>query len=185
MGSAAAILSSALAQLGVPYVFGAETPGTAFDCSGLTRYAYAAAGIQLPHSAQAQQSMAVPVSSPAPGDLVFWGAPAYHVAIYAGDGQIVSAPQPGDVVKRSAIWGSPTFGHIPGVDTAIAPVLNAGGALSSWSSDLLTSLTGSARGIVIEVAVIGLGLALAGLGLYRGVISPATSASRRGAMELI
>lgn len=97
---AAAAVSMARAQLGKPYVYGASGPDS-FDCSGLTAYAWAAGGVSLPHNAAAQQSLGTPVdqSDLQPGDLVFFGSPAYHVAIYIGDGMIIHAPTTGDVVK--------------------------------------------------------------------------------------
>jgi cell wall-associated NlpC family hydrolase len=95
---------TALAQLGKPYVWAAAGPDT-FDCSGLTMVAWQAAGVQLPHLASAQQSMGTRVdkSQLRPGDLVFFGSPAYHVAMYIGSGMIVQAPNSGDVVKISPL----------------------------------------------------------------------------------
>lgn len=96
----AAILEAAYSQIGVEYVYGASSPGEAFDCSGLTSWAYAQAGIDIPHSSAAQAQMADTVSSAddlQPGDLVFYignvGASqsGNHVAIYAGDGQVIHA----------------------------------------------------------------------------------------------
>jgi cell wall-associated NlpC family hydrolase len=97
----------ALAQLGKPYVFGAAGPDT-FDCSGLVMAAWALTGIQLPHYAPSQAELGTPVSSPElllPGDLVFipgadgtMQAPG-HVGMYLGQGDIIEAPQTGDVVK--------------------------------------------------------------------------------------
>ncbi len=91
---------TALSELGKPYVWAASGPSS-FDCSGLTMTAWAAAGVSLPHLASSQQSMGTPVdrSQLRPGDLVFFGSPAYHVAIYMGSGMIIQAPQTGDVVK--------------------------------------------------------------------------------------
>lgn len=96
-GSAAQVVAVAMAQQGKPYVFGAAGPN-AFDCSGLTQFAYKAIGISLPHSSSAQQGYGTPVSlsALAPGDLVF--APG-HVAIYIGNGMVVHAPVPGAVVR--------------------------------------------------------------------------------------
>lgn len=95
----AAILAAAYSQLGVTYVYGASSPGEAFDCSGLTSWAYSQAGIEIPHSSAAQAQMATNVSSEdlQPGDLVFYIGNAggsqsgNHVALYAGDGQVIHA----------------------------------------------------------------------------------------------
>jgi cell wall-associated NlpC family hydrolase len=93
-------VDTALAQLGDPYVWAGAGPDV-FDCSGLTQFAYAAAGIYLPHSSSMQSTMGTPVaqSDLQPGDLVFFYSPVSHVAMYIGNGQIVQAPTAGDVVK--------------------------------------------------------------------------------------
>ena len=105
-GSAAAqtAVSTAMAQIGDPYVWGAGGPN-AFDCSGLTQYAYAAAGISLPHSSRMQSTMGVPVSRAAlqPGDLLFFYSPVSHVGMYIGNGQMVHASTFGVPVKTASI----------------------------------------------------------------------------------
>jgi cell wall-associated NlpC family hydrolase len=72
--------------------------------------AFAAAGISLAHSAAAQQREGVKVSLSAlqPGDLVFWGRPAYHVGIYVGGGKVLDALHTGTDIQVQAIWGSPS-----------------------------------------------------------------------------
>lgn len=101
---AAAAIASARAELGKPYVWGASGPDS-FDCSGLTAWAWGHAGVNLPHSAAAQQGMGSSVgrSELLPGDLVFFGSPAYHVALYIGGGLIIHAPTTGDVVKIASL----------------------------------------------------------------------------------
>jgi peptidoglycan DL-endopeptidase CwlO len=108
-GRAAAALAFAYAQLNKPYRFGGAGLRT-FDCSGLTMRAYAAAGISLPHSAAAQQHAGrrVSLSQLQPGDLVFWGNPAYHVGIYVGGGRVLDAPHTGTVVQIQSLWGRPS-----------------------------------------------------------------------------
>ena len=108
-GGAAAALRYAYAQLGKPYQFGGAGPNS-FDCSGLTMRAWGAAGVSLSHSSSAQQheGRPVPLSALQPGDLVFWGNPSYHVAIYIGGGRVIAAPHTGTVVQIQAIWGSPS-----------------------------------------------------------------------------
>ena len=85
-------VDTALAQVGDPYVWGAGGPD-AFDCSGLTQYAYSAAGISLPHSSRSQAGMgqAVSRSELQPGDLLFYYSPTSHVAMYIGNGKMVHA----------------------------------------------------------------------------------------------
>jgi cell wall-associated NlpC family hydrolase len=83
---------TARAQVGKVYEYGGAGPDT-FDCSGLTQYAYAAAGVELPHSSRGQSEPGTPVdrANLLPGDLVFFYSPVSHVGIYVGDGQMVHA----------------------------------------------------------------------------------------------
>jgi cell wall-associated NlpC family hydrolase len=105
-------VDTALAQRGKPYLWAAGGPGS-FDCSGLVQYAYAAAGIDLPHSSRMQAGIGRSVSRGElqPGDLVAFYSPISHIGIYIGNGQMVHAPSSGDVVKISPIdrmGGSPS-----------------------------------------------------------------------------
>jgi cell wall-associated NlpC family hydrolase len=115
----------ALAQIGTPYVWGGETPGVGFDCSGLAQAAYAVAGIRLPRVAQDQYDATakVPPGSPLkPGDLVFFGggpSSIDHVGLYVGvvDGQsvMVDAPHTGADVRAEgfpATVGAPFGGLV-------------------------------------------------------------------------
>ena len=112
--AAAKAVEAALAQLGSPYVWGAEGPST-FDCSGLTSFAYAAAGVTIPRVSRSQFSAYAgmrPVDSMhlVPGDLVFFAdnprnpATVHHVGLYIGRGLMVEAPHTGAVVRTSPIW---------------------------------------------------------------------------------
>jgi cell wall-associated NlpC family hydrolase len=105
-GAAGIAVRFAYAQLGKPYQWGASGPGS-YDCSGLTMRAWGAAGVSLPHSAASQQSMtaAVPSGDLAPGDLIFFGSPAYHVGIYIGSGEMIDAPYTGTDVRIDPISG--------------------------------------------------------------------------------
>jgi len=93
-----AALDWALAQVGTPYIWGGETPGVGFDCSGLVQAAYTAAGVPLPRTAQAQYDATTPISPGDPveaGDLVFFGSgptDITHVGIALGSGAMVDAP---------------------------------------------------------------------------------------------
>ena len=101
-------VAAAMAQLGVPYVFAAASPGVAFDCSGLTKYAWGTVGVSLPHFAASQFSISPHVSQAdiQPGDLIFYYEPIGHVGMYVGNGQLIHAPRTGDVVKISTVnWG--------------------------------------------------------------------------------
>ncbi|MGC5005147.1 C40 family peptidase [Streptomyces sp. DT203] len=86
----------ATAQIGKPYVWGAEGPGS-YDCSGLTSQAWAAAGRPIPRTSQEQwrQLPHIAVKDMRPGDLIIYHSDASHVGMYIGDGAIVHAPRPG------------------------------------------------------------------------------------------
>jgi cell wall-associated NlpC family hydrolase len=104
-GAAGKAMEVAMAQIGKPYVYGADGPDS-FDCSGLTMYAYAAAGVSLPHSSRAQYGYGTPVAYGQwqVGDLLFYGGSAstiHHVALYIGNGNIVHASTSGVPVKTA------------------------------------------------------------------------------------
>ena len=107
------IVSSSMAYIGVPYVFGGTSPG-GFDCSGYVRYVFAQAGIYLPRTADAQYEMGTPISTGElrPGDLVFFSTYDYgasHVGIYLGDGNFINASSSRGVAidsLYSGYWGS-------------------------------------------------------------------------------
>jgi cell wall-associated NlpC family hydrolase len=103
-------VNTALAQVGKPYVWGASGPSS-FDCSGLTMYSYAAAGVALPHSSSAQSTMGTPVSRDQlqPGDLVFFYSPVSHVGMYIGNGQMVHASTSGEPVKVVSLDSMPDY----------------------------------------------------------------------------
>jgi cell wall-associated NlpC family hydrolase len=101
-------LAAALTAKGTPYVWGGTRPG-GFDCSGLMLWSFKKAGLSLPRTAAAQSVVGQPVSlaNLQPGDLVFFYSPVSHVGIYVGNGQVLNAPQTGDVVKLSPIARMP------------------------------------------------------------------------------
>ena len=107
-GSGSSAVDFALAQVGDAYVYGAAGP-SAWDCSGLTMAAWAAAGVSLPHSAAMQSGMgtAVSVSDLQPGDLVFYYSPVSHVGMYIGNGQLVHAPNPSTSVEVVSVTSMP------------------------------------------------------------------------------
>lgn len=109
--SSSSVVRTALALRGTPYRYGGTT-ASGFDCSGFTSYVYKKAGKSLPRTARAQAAATTRVSSPKAGDLVFWGYPAYHVAIYVGNGKVVAARKPGTVVSTQNLWGSYYFGRV-------------------------------------------------------------------------
>ncbi|GGJ96513.1 hypothetical protein GCM10011583_30080 [Streptomyces camponoticapitis] len=111
-GRAAAALAAADTQVGKPYISGAEGPNS-YDCSGLTQWAYAQAGVALTRTTYTQVNDGVRIGRGelAPGDLVFFSGLS-HVGLYAGNGQVLHAPKPGTVVRYEAMeWaGSFQFG---------------------------------------------------------------------------
>lgn len=107
-GSGWAIVSAAENYLGVPYVWGGAS-GSGVDCSGLVMLAHQAIGVGLGHSSGSQGGGGQAVNGMAnalPGDVVCYPG---HVGIYIGNGQMIHAPQTGDVVKVASVYGSPWF----------------------------------------------------------------------------
>jgi cell wall-associated NlpC family hydrolase len=107
---ALAVVATARKELGVPYRWGGSSPQTGFDCSGLTQWAYAKAGIQIPRTSEQQilASNGHPVDRKhlIPGDLVFFrdsGGDVHHVGISLGGDKFLAAPHTGDVVKVSSL----------------------------------------------------------------------------------
>jgi peptidoglycan DL-endopeptidase CwlO len=101
-------VGAALSVQGTQYVWGSADPGVGFDCSGLTSWAWAQAGVYIPHSSAAQYSLPhVPLGSVQPGDLIFYYSPISHVALYIGGGQIVHATHPGPdgAVHTDSMYG--------------------------------------------------------------------------------
>ncbi|WP_343101365.1 NlpC/P60 family protein [Romboutsia sp. MSSM.1001216sp_RTP31141st1_G3_RTP31141_220114] len=103
-GKASKLINIAKSKLGSPYVWGATGPNK-FDCSGLTSWCYKQIGINIPRTSR-EQGVAGKYVSKAnlqPGDLVFFNNPISHVGMYIGNGQMIHAPKPGDVVKIVSI----------------------------------------------------------------------------------
>ncbi|MDQ4024689.1 MAG: NlpC/P60 family protein, partial [Actinomycetota bacterium] len=97
---AQAAVDAALSQLGKPYQWAAAGPDS-YDCSGLTMWAWARAGVSLPHNSGMQYAATPRVdrSDWQPGDLLFFGSPIHHVSMYIGNGQMVEAPYTGSQVR--------------------------------------------------------------------------------------
>lgn len=165
----------ALAQLGKPYLWGGVGPN-AYDCSGLTSKAYAAAGVTIPRTAamQMRTGKSVPnIESALPGDLIFPYVNGSHVTMYLGNGQQVEAPTAGKNVQVSRIYKTaggikrivegggtavnvagtnppPGGGAAPGLPTTIGEIMNVMDTLSNpkkWGS----------------LALIGIGVAFIGI----------------------
>ena len=109
--AAGTAVKAALSQLGVQYKFGALSPGSAFDCSGLMVYAWSKAGVGIPRSSRSQyySLTRIPTGAAQPGDLIFTRNPVSHVGMYLGNGQMIAAPRTGDVVRVYAVsWSKVT-----------------------------------------------------------------------------
>lgn len=123
-GTGAKIVSESKKYLGIPYVWGGNTPTQGFDCSGFTKWVYAKNGIELPRVSKDQAYAGTKVSRAElrPGDLMFFArngqetrSAIHHVGIYIGDGQMINAPSRGKTVRiesietpyrqREFIWG--------------------------------------------------------------------------------
>ena len=121
-----AAIGAARTRLGLPYVWGATGPST-FDCSGLTQWAYAAAGVALPRTSREQWFVGPHPSLDQlqPGDLLFWAtntadpASIHHVALYIGGGYMIEAPHTGAVVHVTPVY-------LDGYIGATRPVLPTG-----------------------------------------------------------
>lgn len=94
------IVSAAYSQLGVPYVWGGTAPYVGLDCSGLTQWCHAQAGIYIGRVDSAQLAGGRIVSDPQPGDICWTPG---HVAIYIGGGMMIEAQQPGTNICISPV----------------------------------------------------------------------------------
>ncbi len=105
-GGAAPAIAAARSMIGTPYLYGGASPETGFDCSGLTMWAWAQAGVSLPHSSQAQYASLPHVAREdlQPGDLLFFYTPIHHVAIYTGGDMMVHSPHTGSYVQEQAVY---------------------------------------------------------------------------------
>ncbi|MGO1383814.1 MAG: C40 family peptidase [Arachnia sp.] len=106
-------VAAALGKVGSSYVYAQSGPN-AFDCSGLTSYAYRQVGITLPRSSTAQLSsgQSVSKSNLQPGDLVFYYSPVSHVGLYIGNGKIVHAANPSTGVNTTSLDSMPFAGAV-------------------------------------------------------------------------
>ena len=133
-GSAATgddVVAAAKKYLGTPYVFGSTDPSKGLDCSALVQRAYKDLGIDLPRLSWDQAKVGTQVNGLAnakPGDILGFGSPVDHVAIYLGNNKMIAAPKPGDHVKIESVYATPT--HIRRVvgTGAATPSLGAVGA---------------------------------------------------------
>jgi cell wall-associated NlpC family hydrolase len=103
---ASGAITAAESQIGVPYVWGGESPGSGFDCSGLVQWAWGRAGVGLPRTSGAQYAATthISVADLQPGDLLFYGpGGSEHVAMYIGGGSMIEAPETGETVHITGV----------------------------------------------------------------------------------
>ena len=111
-GKAGIAVSAAWSAIGTPYKFAGETPGVAFDCSGLTKWAWGRAGVSMPHQSGAQFGSFPHVSNDEaqPGDLIFYYSPIGHVGLYIGGGQMIHAANTGTTVTVATVHWNKVVG---------------------------------------------------------------------------
>jgi len=140
------VVADAKQYLGIPYVWGGEDT-SGMDCSGLVQHTYQDLGIDLPRTAAEQQKVGTPVGSLAdaqPGDLLFFGKPAYHVAIYLGDNKLIESPEPGKSVHITDVYQKPT---------SISRVVPSGSPRSAaWTAGGLSAGQLTSAGLNAKVA---------------------------------
>ena len=126
--TAAAVIAVAMKYLGVPYVWGGNTPN-GFDCSGLIQYSFRQIGVSLPRVASQQQKAGKPVKlgTERAGDLLFVGNPAHHVVMCIGNGKIIEAPHTGASVRVRS--------YRPGEFTNAVRILGSVGSMGDLTND--------------------------------------------------
>jgi len=104
-GKAGIAIAAAHSVIGVPYVAFQASPETGFDCSGLTSWAWAQAGVAIPHQSARQYASLphVPIDQAQPGDLVFFYNPIHHVGMYIGGGLMIDSPFTGATVRVASM----------------------------------------------------------------------------------
>jgi hypothetical protein len=131
-----AVVTEAKKYLGVPYVWGGTDPTKGLDCSGLVQLVYKKLGIDLPRVSYEQAKAGTAVASldqAKPGDILAFGSPVHHVAIYIGDNKMIEAPRPGKDVRISDVYETPTAIRrvLPDSATTTTGTSSTGGVSSS------------------------------------------------------
>ena len=126
----AAAVAKAMEYQGIPYLWGGTDPKVGLDCSGFVQHVYRQLGIDLPRVSRDQAKAGVEVPSldqAKPGDLIAFGTPVDHIAIYLGDNKIIHAPRTGGVIKITDIHRTPTAIRRLGATEASGAALPGGG----------------------------------------------------------
>ena len=168
--SSAGLVGAAMraVQMQVPYVWGGSAIPPGLDCSGLVYWAAQQLGLGWPRLTAAGYqagSTPIPWSQAAPGDLLYWGSPAHHIAVYAGGGQMIEEPKPGLNARKTSIWGSPTVGRYGGarkydrggwLPSGVTAAVNQTGAREAiltarqWADVSALAASGAGAGISLE-----------------------------------
>ena len=181
-----AVVDEAKKYLGVPYVWGGTNGKSGLDCSGLVQLVYKKFGVDLPRVSyqQAREGTAIPSLAQArPGDILAFGSPVHHVAIYMGDNKMIEAPRPGKSVQVSSVYETPTAIRRVLPDSAAlsaATVSGAGGAVGSGTP--YASLFQSASAKYGVPATLLAAVAHQESGFNASAVSPAGA---RGLMQLM
>ena len=135
----AAAVTKAMEYQGIPYLWGGTDPNVGLDCSGFVQHVYRQLGIDLPRVSRDQAKAGVEVPSldqAKPGDLIAFGTPVDHIAIYLGNNKIIHAPRTGEVIKITDIHRTPTaIRRLGATEAAGAALPGAGlGSLAALSS---------------------------------------------------
>lgn len=174
--SSAGLVGAAMraVQMQVPYVWGGSAIPPGLDCSGLVYWAAQQLGLGWPRLTAAgyqSGSTMIPWTQAAPGDLLFWGNPAHHVAINAGGGQMIEEPKPGLNARKIGIWGSPTVGRYGGarkydrggwLPSGVTAAVNQTGTREAiltarqWADVSALAASGAGAGISLEGAQVQL-----------------------------
>lgn len=174
--SSAGLVGAAMraVQMGVPYVWGGSAVPPGLDCSGLVYWAAQQLGLGWPRLTAAGYqagSTPVPWAQAAPGDLLFWGSPAHHIAVYAGGGQMIEEPKPGLNARKIGIWGTPTVGRYGGarkydkggwLPEGVTAAVNQTGQREAiltarqWADVSALAASGAASGVSLEGAQVNL-----------------------------
>jgi cell wall-associated NlpC family hydrolase len=156
------VIAEAMKYLGVPYVWGGNDPATGVDCSGFTRHVFGQFGVELPRVSRDQARTGTPVASLAdarPGDLLAFGSPVDHVAIYLGNNRMVHAAGTGKGVRVDDVYRQPTAirrvlpansfaaGELIGRNGATSAHQNVQGVGSEAAYAALFNAAGAAHGI--------------------------------------
>ena len=174
--SSAGLVGAAMraVQMQVPYVWGGSAIPPGLDCSGLVYWAAQQLGLGWPRLTAAGYqagSTPIPWSQAAPGDLLYWGNPAHHIAVYAGGGQMIEEPKPGLNARKIGIWGSPTVGRYGGarkydrggwLPQGVTAAVNQTGAREAiltarqWADVSALAASGAGAGLSLEGAQVNL-----------------------------